>query len=859
MTVSTEVDHNEYTGNGVTTSFPYTFRIFQKSDLVVQVVDLNENITELILDTDYTVTGAGGYVGGNVIMATALPSGYQISISRSLPVTQETDLRNQGKFFAEVHEDAFDKLTMLVQQVRSFFNLALRKPSSIANWYDALNNYIRNLRDPIQDQDAATKKYVDNLSSSNLNRTLRVPESFIQPAPSKDQRKNKISAWDYNGDPVAVLPESGSAADVLLELMSPNGASMIGSQNGETVQEFISEIKSNEGASAIGTENGGTVQEWIVKTDSASYRAKNISKLGYVDYQVHNRGSIKVLCQGDSTTAGYDMTSTDSVPPSGEDWARHATMTYPDRFESFLSEQSGCTVSKVVRAISGYTAKQAYENTNWQSNPGCDAAILMYGINDSQGVDGATLDSYMEFMEKLIRRFIDWEMGVIVCMPASGGQGAGSPLWLQWARRMRNLAEIYGCPCFNAHEVQLYRHAASVQSDSTHFNSMGYAILGEMLASMFMAGGLLPYYRPVVNETTVWPGMMAENIGWCDRFGNVSTSRDGLAYTRDKIVGALPSGQRSQMTFSFYLDAEAAHIYGKFQGTINTIMSNGKWWNNNAKTYYQYSPSQNTSYAMQMQRNALTGNAYTSVDGASMFVGRVLGRGWHTITLYNAPDGSDTAAAFVNSITVSPLPSGMSTDAMWSRDDERRVKVVHCKKIPSPLGAGTTVPSAVTLTSFFVRAPQSIAGTAGAGAQKLPRVNNYNTGFAKLRIVNSSGSYCEAVVVKTTSGDSAYSVVMQSNNFPTNNVPVITCSLATNSRRTIVAKDAEGTNQPIESIYDSDAGVTAIPATGSVSLVNGLYLLFNLSWPSGSPYSYWNIEVEGSDWFGNSETSFGVL
>ena len=65
MTVSTEVDHNEYTGNGVTTTFPYTFRIFQKSDLVVQVVDLNENITELILDTDYIVTGAGGYNGGN--------------------------------------------------------------------------------------------------------------------------------------------------------------------------------------------------------------------------------------------------------------------------------------------------------------------------------------------------------------------------------------------------------------------------------------------------------------------------------------------------------------------------------------------------------------------------------------------------------------------------------------------------------------------------------------------------------------------------------------------------------------------------------------------------------------------------
>lgn len=49
MTVSTEVDHNDYTGNGVTTSFPYTFRIFKKSDLTVQVADLNENITVLTL------------------------------------------------------------------------------------------------------------------------------------------------------------------------------------------------------------------------------------------------------------------------------------------------------------------------------------------------------------------------------------------------------------------------------------------------------------------------------------------------------------------------------------------------------------------------------------------------------------------------------------------------------------------------------------------------------------------------------------------------------------------------------------------------------------------------------------------
>lgn len=192
MTVSTEVDHNEYTGNGVTTTFPYTFRIFKKSDLVVQVVDLNEGITILKLDTDYTVTGAGGYNGGNVILSKALANGHQISITRELPVTQETDLRNQGKFLAEVHEDAFDKLTMLIQRV--FYN---------------------------------------------LSKVIKVPESGNWLVPTIKLRKNKIFAWDDRGNPIAVLPESGSASDVMIELAKPGGAGMIGTSSGVTVQDWI--------------------------------------------------------------------------------------------------------------------------------------------------------------------------------------------------------------------------------------------------------------------------------------------------------------------------------------------------------------------------------------------------------------------------------------------------------------------------------------------------------------------------------------------------------------------------------------------------------------------------------------------
>lgn len=238
MTVSTQVSRNEYTGNGATTQYDFTFRILDKSHLLVQTLDTSESIVTLTLGTDYTVTGVNRYNGGKVVLTSALPAGYKISIERSTPVTQEASIRNQGGFFPEIHEDAFDKLTMLVQQAYGWWSgLSLRKPSWLANYYDALNNRIRNLRDPSQAHDAATKNYVDgqivdNTNAwkavdaiidqkidSNFRRTIRVPEADVEMVASIEGRRNSLFGWNSSGKPVPIFTMTDTA-DLALKLAS---------------------------------------------------------------------------------------------------------------------------------------------------------------------------------------------------------------------------------------------------------------------------------------------------------------------------------------------------------------------------------------------------------------------------------------------------------------------------------------------------------------------------------------------------------------------------------------------------------------------------------------------------------------
>lgn len=136
MTISTETRKaGPFVGNGVTTVFPFAFKVFTKADLEVKLnITATGVISTLVVDADYTValnadqnTNPGGtvtYTGGG----TPLPATKTLTIGSIVTNTQGTDITNGGGFFPNVIEDMADRNTIEVQQLALKVSNSLRAP-----------------------------------------------------------------------------------------------------------------------------------------------------------------------------------------------------------------------------------------------------------------------------------------------------------------------------------------------------------------------------------------------------------------------------------------------------------------------------------------------------------------------------------------------------------------------------------------------------------------------------------------------------------------------------------------------------------------------------------------------------------
>ena len=140
MTVSADAAKaGPYTGNGSASSFAFDFKVFADTDIrVVETLISTAVETDLVLNTHYTVArnvdqdnnpgGSITYKVGGV--TTALPATKKLTIVGDFSYEQPTDIPNGGAFFAQIIENALDRATMLVKQLKERLDRAAVVPVS---------------------------------------------------------------------------------------------------------------------------------------------------------------------------------------------------------------------------------------------------------------------------------------------------------------------------------------------------------------------------------------------------------------------------------------------------------------------------------------------------------------------------------------------------------------------------------------------------------------------------------------------------------------------------------------------------------------------------------------------------------
>lgn len=131
MTVGTTNYFTDWlAANGSNKNWAYGFPIPGEDSVVVMVRDVSNPTAITEYRTNFTLVPVDDDNGTVVYPASgaALAAGKEVRIVREVPYTQLTQIGTEGAFNPKIHEDALDKLTMLVQQLYGTTTRSLRFP-----------------------------------------------------------------------------------------------------------------------------------------------------------------------------------------------------------------------------------------------------------------------------------------------------------------------------------------------------------------------------------------------------------------------------------------------------------------------------------------------------------------------------------------------------------------------------------------------------------------------------------------------------------------------------------------------------------------------------------------------------------
>ena len=443
----------------------------------------------------------------------------------------------------------------------------------------------------------------------------------------------------------------------------------------------------------------------LANNDVAKYQNMNVKLLGSANKKLKNGEQVVIVCVGDSMTAGHDTTSQDRIPSPYGNPNTIAPIQYPSRLQDRLLDLTTAAVSTINRGYSGDTAKTCFER--WTTNPNANVAHIMLGLNDS----GFNLfDEYADYMERLIRRYIDWGCGVVIHTCTAVQFNNGNPLSSMYSQYARSLARSYSCPVFESEGELQYVKASVIYSDSTHFNKSGYAKYGDAVASFIMAGGWVGQHRKISSYTAQQPGRSSEGIGFFSKNVGLFTDPVG-SYAYNGSVASV--GTNSKLSFSFYMDCEYATLgaVGGLEFGL-TIRPSDPVTNVDGNT--PYNTSQLKSYAT----NGLSETAIYELpvvakpSAGKTFIGALVGRGWKTVVFSN---GGPTTS-YINYLIIEPCSATQAKQVSPNVAGAESMAYTLRKPYYARNQDKTELPAAAALGTISIPLPYALITTTTAAA-----------------------------------------------------------------------------------------------------------------------------------------------
>ncbi len=116
-------------GNGVNAAFPFTFKVFLTSEVLVTYLNASSVESTLIMGVDYTIglnSDQNASPGGSVTMLWTPATGTYVTLTSQVPNTQNLALTNSGGFYPSSINDALDRVVIQVQQLAERLSRSLK-------------------------------------------------------------------------------------------------------------------------------------------------------------------------------------------------------------------------------------------------------------------------------------------------------------------------------------------------------------------------------------------------------------------------------------------------------------------------------------------------------------------------------------------------------------------------------------------------------------------------------------------------------------------------------------------------------------------------------------------------------------